>query len=271
MSQNTRESLSVLMDGESDELELRRVLKTLANEDDAADTWRRYHLARSMMQRERGVDVSVDLSAGIMARLRDEPAPSLSEEAWSEKAWSEQAQSKQAQSKTTRQPEGRVANRAGGISFARGAGVAAAVSLMVITGVQFFGGGSSVSPAGGEIATTAPSANPTQVQPVSLASQPVAASRTEMPMFEPTPFRLSGQPATSGFMNGGLMNVSDAGFSTQSAQNATALQGTRIDIEQIGMLQSYLEQHTQSAAYGSGDSWMPLMRSSAVTEPLGQR
>lgn len=27
MSQNTRESLSVLMDGESDELELRRVLK----------------------------------------------------------------------------------------------------------------------------------------------------------------------------------------------------------------------------------------------------
>nr|WP_298059541.1 sigma-E factor negative regulatory protein [uncultured Halomonas sp.] len=266
MSQNTRESLSVLMDGESDELELRRVLKALANEDDAADTWRRYHLARSMMQRERGVDVSVDLSAGIMARLRDEPAPSLSEQAWSEQAWSEQAQSK-----TTRQPEGRVANRAGGISFARGAGVAAAVSLMVITGVQFFGGGSSVSPAGGEIATTAPSANPTQVQPVSLASQPVAASRTEMPMFEPTPFRLSGQPATSGFMNGGLMNVSDAGFSTQSAQNATALQGTRIDIEQIGMLQSYLEQHTQSAAYGSGDSWMPLMRSSAVTEPLGQR
>lgn len=246
MSQNTRESLSVLMDGEGDELELRRVLKALPNEDDAADTWRRYHLARSMMQRERGVDISVDLSAGIMARLHDEPAPSQSEQ--------------------TTQSEIHVATRSGGISFARGAGVAAAVSLMVITGVQFFGSGSSVSQTGGDIATTAPSATTSQVQPVSLASQPVAASRTEMPMFEPTPFRLSGQSAKSGFMN-----VSEAGFSTQSPQDVSALQGTHIDIDQIGMLQSYLEQHTQSAAYGSGDSWMPLMRSSAVTEPLGQR
>ena len=75
MSQSTRESLSAFMDSESDELELRRVLKSLPDDADAAETWRRYHLARSMMQRERGVDVSVDLSAGIMARLREEPAP----------------------------------------------------------------------------------------------------------------------------------------------------------------------------------------------------
>ena len=244
MSQNTRESLSVLMDGESDELELRRVLKALPNDTDAADTWRRYHLARSMMQRERGVDVSVDLSAGIMAKLRDEPAPSVHDE-----------------------EHIHVATRTGGISFARGAGVAAAVSLMVITGVQFFGNDSTVSQGGGGIATTTPDANGTnQVQPVSLASQPAVASRTEMPMFEPTPFRLSGQAA-----QGGLMNISDAGYSAQTPQGVTASQGTNIDVDQIGLLQSYLEQHTQSAAYGSGDSWMPLMRSSAVTEPLGQR
>ncbi|MCH4810299.1 sigma-E factor negative regulatory protein [Vreelandella neptunia] len=241
MSQNTRESLSVLMDGESDELELRRVLKALPNDDDAADTWRRYHLARSMMQREQGVDVSVDLSAGIMAQLRDEPAPMM-------------------------QGSEQVAHRAGGVSFARGAGVAAAVSLMVITGVQFFGNDSSV-PQGGDVATTASSANGgTQVQPVSLASQPAVASRADMPMFEPTPFRLSGQSGQSG-----LMNISEAGFSAQTPQGVSASQGTNIDVDQIGLLQSYLEQHTQSAAYGSGDSWMPLMRSSAVTEPLGQR
>ena len=241
MSQNTRESLSVLMDGESDELELRRVLKALPKDDDAANTWRRYHLARSMMQREQGVDVSVDLSAGIMARLRDEPAPVM-------------------------QDAERVATRTGGISFARGAGVAAAVSLMVITGVQFFGNDSSVSQGGGEMPTTASSANgATQVQPVSLASQPAVAKRADMPMFEPTPFRLSGQSAQSG-----LMNVSEAGFSAQTPKGVTASQGTNIDVDQIGMLQSYLEQHAQSAAYGSGDSWMPLMRSSAVTEPLGQ-
>jgi len=247
MSQNTRESLSVLMDGESDELELRRVLKALPNDDDAADTWRRYHLARSMMQREQGVDVSVDLSAGIMARLREEPAPVM-------------------------QDVDHVAHRAGGISFARGAGVAAAVSLMVITGVQFFGNNSSVSQSGGEMATAAQGVNGAsvngvnQVQPVSLASQPAVASRADMPMFEPTPFRLSGQTGQSG-----LMNISEASFSAQPPQGVTASQGTNIDVDQIGLLQSYLEQHTQSAAYGSGDSWMPLMRSSAVTEPLGQR
>lgn len=239
MSQNTRESLSVLMDGESDELELRRVLKALPNDDDAADTWRRYHLARSMMQREQGVDVSVDLSAGIMARLREEPAPMT-------------------------QGAEPVAQRTGGISFARGAGVAAAVSLMVITGVQFFGNDSPVGQGSGDMATTAPGAN--QVQPVNLASQSAVASRADMPMFEPTPFRLSGQSG-----QGGLMNISETGFSAQTPQGVTASQGTNIDVDQIGLLQSYLEQHTQSAAYGSGDSWMPLMRSSAVTEPLGQR
>jgi len=229
------------MDGESDELELRRVLKALPNDDGAAETWRRYHLARSMMQRERGVDVSIDLSAGIMARLRDESAPSMD-------------------------IEERVATpRSGGISFARGAGVAAAVSLMVITGVQFFGNGLSESQGGGGIAASSPSAT-SQVQPVNLAGQPAMASNADMPMFEPTPFRISGQPAPSG-----LMNISEAGFSTQATQGVSASQGTNINVDQIGMLQSYLEQHTQSAAYGSGDSWMPLMRSSAVTEPLGQR
>ncbi|MCL5424413.1 MAG: sigma-E factor negative regulatory protein, partial [Gammaproteobacteria bacterium] len=237
------ESLSVLMDGESDDLELRRVLKALPNDADAADTWRRYHLARSMMQRERGVDVSVDLSAGIMARLRDEPVPMADDDRI------------------------HVTTRTGGISFARGAGVAAAVSLMVITGVQFFGNDSSVSQTGGGIATTSPGGtNAAQVQPVNLGSQPAVTSRTEMPMFEPTPFRLSGQSTQRG-----LMNVSDAGFSAQASQGVSASQGTNIDVDQIRLLQTYLEQHTQSAAYGSGDSWMPLMRSSAVTEPLGQR
>ena len=244
MSQNTRESLSVLMDGESDELELRRVLKALPNDDDAADTWRRYHLARSMMQREQGVDVSVDLSAGIMARLREEPVPMA-------------------------QGAEPVAHRSGGISFARGAGVAAAVSLMVITGVQFFGNSSPVGQGSSDMAATTSGANASgavQVQPVNLASSSAVASRADMPMFEPTPFRLSGQSG-----QGGLMNISETGFSAQPVQGVTASQGTNIDVDQIGLLQSYLEQHTQSAAYGSGDSWMPLMRSSAVTEPLGQR
>ncbi|BCB62577.1 MULTISPECIES: sigma-E factor negative regulatory protein [Halomonadaceae] len=244
MSQNTRESLSALMDNESDELELRRVLKSLPDDADAAETWRRYHLARSMMQRERSVDVSVDLSAGIMARLEDEPVPSV-------------------ESDVTTVPA-----RTGGISFARGAGVAAAVSLMVITGVQFFNGNGSTGTAQPTGNTVASQSNPgTQVQPVSLsAAQPASMVASDMPMFEPTPFRISGQSGSSG-----LMNISETGFSTPVApQGMMAQQATTIDVDQLRMLQSYLEQHAQGAAIGGGDSWTPLMRSS-VTEPLGQR
>ncbi|HBP41695.1 MAG: sigma-E factor negative regulatory protein [Vreelandella alkaliphila] len=246
MSHNTRESLSALMDSESDELELRRVLKSLPDDSDAAETWRRYHLARSMMQRERNVDVSIDLSAGIMDRLRDEPAPALEDDTVV------------------------IPTRSGGLSFARGAGVAAAVSLMVITGVQFFNNGNTTSGsaqnAGDSIA--AQSGSGVQVQPVNLAaSKPASMTPSEMPMFEQTPFRVNGQSG-----QGGFMNVSDAGFSTPHApQGDMAQQTLAIDADQIRLLKTYLEQHAQGAAGGSGDSWMPLMRSSSVTEPLGQR
>ncbi|SDN23834.1 sigma-E factor negative regulatory protein [Vreelandella arcis] len=246
MSQNTRESLSVLMDSESDELELRRVLKALPDDDDAADTWRRYHLARSMMQRERGVDVTADLSAGIMARLQGEPAPTLDDA---------------------------VPARTGSVSFVRGAGVAAAVSLMVITGVQFFGnnaGTGSTEQGGGVASNTAP-ATSNQVQPVNLTSTlnatngqtTVAPQADNMPMFEQTPFRVNGQAS-----RGGLMNVSEGGFSgTGAQQGVSAQQGTRIDVEQLRFLQSYLEQQQGFTGSQSDSS----MRSFGVTEPLGQR
>lgn len=250
MSQNTRESLSALMDSESDELELRRVLKALPNDDDAADTWRRYHLARSMMRRERDVDVSVDLSAGVMAHLQSEPTPASEDNSM-------------------------VSRSAGSVSFARGAGVAAAVSLMVITGVQFFGNNAGTVEQGGNegvATTTTPASN--QVQPVNLAATPAVsggqaagAGQNEMPMFEQTPFRMNAQASGSG-----LMNVSEGGFVGPSSQQAvSAQQGTNIDIEQLRMLQSYLEQQTQGAAGYQADQGSTLMRSAGVTEPLGQR
>ncbi|MGL6250628.1 MAG: sigma-E factor negative regulatory protein, partial [Billgrantia desiderata] len=64
MSQNARESLSALMDNEGDDLELRRTLKSLEEQPDAAEAWRRYHLMRSVMRRDHDIDVSTDLSAG---------------------------------------------------------------------------------------------------------------------------------------------------------------------------------------------------------------
>ncbi|WP_346798723.1 sigma-E factor negative regulatory protein [Halomonas sp. Bachu 37] len=248
MSHNARESLSALMDSESDELELRRILKSLPGDADAADTWRRYHLARSVMQRDHDVDLTTDLSAGIMARLQDEPAPGV-------------------------ERDDAVPARHG-ISFARGAGVAAAVSLMVITGVQFYSGFSGEGAGSSDMAS---SPEQRQVQPVNLgsstASMPSVASNAtsgaqtasvsaEMPVFEQTPFRMNNRASQSQLMNVG------SSMANPTTPNQGALQ---LDGEQVRLLQSYLDRHAEGAAYGSGEGWLPLLRASSGSEPLGQR
>lgn len=254
MSQNTRESLSALMDGESEALELRRVLKALPDDSDAADTWRRYHLARSLMQRDRGVDTSVDLSAGIMARLSDEPVP---------------VAVNNASAATAARPA-----RTQRVSLMRGAGVAAAVSLMVITGVQYFGG-SAGDGAGGTQSATGELADAgsggvnvggSLAQPASLAASSASVSGgSNMPMFEPTPFRLNGETQRSG-----LMTVSDSNFAAPMGQPEVSRQAAPMGSDQVRLLQSYLQQHAHGAAYSNSDSWLPLTRSSAMSDALGR-
>lgn len=252
MSHNTRESLSALMDSESDELELRRVLKSLPDDTDAADAWRRYHLARSLMQREQGVDVSVDLSAGIMAQLHADPVPLPSEA----------------------QEAGRSVQKRPRISFLRGASVAAAVSLMVVTGVQYLDQDTHSQTADNpsSIASTPslPDNTAQRVQPVSLeAFEPsgVGTMRPDVPVFESTPFQLNGQ-----YGNGGIMNVSEGRTSSSFFQprTMTPARSTSLDSGQVRQLRSYLEQHAHGAAYGNSDSWSPLTRSVTATELLGQ-
>ncbi|QFU02171.1 Anti-sigma-E factor RseA [Halomonas sp. THAF5a] len=241
MSQNARESLSALMDNEGDELELRRVLKSLEESPDAADAWRRYHLMRSLMRREHEVDVATDLSAGIMARLEDEPLP---------------------------QVEGKNTVEAGRpVSFMRGAGIAAAVSLMVITGVQFYHGGLGGGQSPADVASQVPSqplaGGELQATPAAIGGSELAASRTidrpslaDLPLFQ--------TPAGDGR---GLMTV---GAGVDSPLVLSPRQSARVNQQQAQLLQSYLDRHAEGAAYGSGDTWMPLLRASG-SESLGQR
>ena len=59
MSEQLKESLSAVMDGEADEFEIRRVLNETANDSDLRGVWERYHLVRSVMRgegRTRGAD-----------------------------------------------------------------------------------------------------------------------------------------------------------------------------------------------------------------------
>ncbi|HKM37297.1 MAG TPA: RseA family anti-sigma factor [Thiopseudomonas sp.] len=74
MSQDVlKESLSALLDNETDELELRRVLNA-SDEAEVRDTWSRYQIARAAMHNELHI-AQVDLSANIMAAISAEPAP----------------------------------------------------------------------------------------------------------------------------------------------------------------------------------------------------
>lgn len=73
MSNNNqiKESLSALMDGQADELEVRRVLKEVSENDELRDTWRRHQLAAAAMRRELPEQV-VDYSAAIHAAIENE-------------------------------------------------------------------------------------------------------------------------------------------------------------------------------------------------------
>lgn len=67
MTGRNKESLSALMDGEADELEVRRILNQLDNNDELRENWKNYHLMGSLMRGE-SFD-SIDLTTGINNRL----------------------------------------------------------------------------------------------------------------------------------------------------------------------------------------------------------
>ena len=88
MNDRNKESLSALMDGEADELEIRRVLNQLDKDDELREHWKNYHLMGSLM-RDESFD-SLDLTRGINQVLDGEIAangvadinrPRLAEEA----------------------------------------------------------------------------------------------------------------------------------------------------------------------------------------------
>jgi sigma-E factor negative regulatory protein RseA len=72
MNERNKESLSALMDGEADELEIRRVLNQLDKDDELRDHWKNYHLMGSLM-RDESFD-SLDLTRGVNQILDGERA-----------------------------------------------------------------------------------------------------------------------------------------------------------------------------------------------------
>ncbi|MDB6061082.1 MAG: hypothetical protein JWM78_1185 [Verrucomicrobiaceae bacterium] len=76
MNEKLRESVSALVDGEADDLELRRLLAS-ADSSELRTAWRDYHLQRDSLS---GVDMQfahIDLSLGIQAALAGEESTSV--------------------------------------------------------------------------------------------------------------------------------------------------------------------------------------------------
>lgn len=215
MNDKVRESLSAVMDGEGDELELRRVLKSLSKSPEEADTWRRYHVIGSALRRERDIDVTIDLSAAVRERIDALQPDQLDGEVSSQ--------------------AGSAKRHVGPFSFMGNAAVAAAVSLMVITGVQVYRGMDSGGTGGSS--ASAPGS--------SMASAPGVGSS------------LDGNASASGgsFSTVGLVSepVNEDRYSTSSGSGNSLFpvyaddQSSAEARRQTRLLRGFLDQHAQDA------------------------
>ncbi len=71
------ESVSAVMDGEADELELRRVLAATGEDPALRERWARYQLARDVMHRQ-AVMPGLDLASAVSAAIAAEEQPAAS-------------------------------------------------------------------------------------------------------------------------------------------------------------------------------------------------
>lgn len=66
---NDREALSALMDGEAQELELRRTLEAVAGDGSLRDRWQRHHRVRDALHGQSASHTDIDISKGVLQAL----------------------------------------------------------------------------------------------------------------------------------------------------------------------------------------------------------
>ncbi len=85
MTDKMRESLSAVMDGEADELELQRVLRQIGEDEPLRQTWMRYHAASAAVSGQTVTHVHVDISSRVRAALDDDADARSADSRW--QAW----------------------------------------------------------------------------------------------------------------------------------------------------------------------------------------
>lgn len=120
-----KEGLSALMDGQTSDFETRRLLQQVGESEELGQTWRRYHVVRSVLKGEALGQYQDDLSDRVSGLLDAEPALHVTDV-----------------SNTTA-----VAKKRGVLQSLAGMAVAASVTAVIILGANNFGPGSVVEPA----------------------------------------------------------------------------------------------------------------------------
>ncbi|MFB1037223.1 MAG: sigma-E factor negative regulatory protein, partial [Sinobacterium sp.] len=72
MSDKLRESISALVDGEANEMDLHRVLKASETDDNVRQSWRRYQAISAVVKNEERSLLQIDISAGVKIALADD-------------------------------------------------------------------------------------------------------------------------------------------------------------------------------------------------------
>lgn len=72
MTESMRESLSALLDGEANELELERVLRQIGEDGELRQTWVRYHAVQAVSSRQPVANLSIDISARVREAVAQE-------------------------------------------------------------------------------------------------------------------------------------------------------------------------------------------------------
>ena len=67
-----KEALSAVMDGEAQELELRRTLDAVAGDASLRDRWQRHHRVRDALHGQYASDTQIDVSRGVLEALETE-------------------------------------------------------------------------------------------------------------------------------------------------------------------------------------------------------
>lgn len=140
------ESLSAMVDDEACELELRRVLKSLDDDEATLDYWHRYQLAGAAMRKESHIDCSVNLLGAINAELDGESSLASGEG------------TQAGMSYTTNEKAGSVAVFAQQKwkALAGQAMIAASIAAVFVVSFNYVGPNSSESAGSPQLATIAP-------------------------------------------------------------------------------------------------------------------